>query len=461
MQDLDSEKRRTVHLDLKQMRERSPVPRPVPAEPESVPPTPAPAAPLSADTAPFSELFESVYDGILITGFGGNILRANERAHELFAFGADELNAYNILSLFSGADPRFLGWVAEKLKNKRRVFIECYCNRKDGATFPADVTANIIHVDGGDQLCFFVRNVTTRKQTEEALKRAQEELLGAAHKAGMAEIATGVLHDVGNVLNSINVSCELLAGVARASTLDALSKVNRLLQEHADVLADFLTNDPQGAKALQVYRYIEEALGEERGTLQEETEHLERKVGLLREVVTTQQDYARQGLFTQEVKLLDVIGDALALQQTRLENHGVTVEKRCDAALTISTQKTKLVYVLINLIQNAVDALEARGKGEGDQRLLRIEASGEHGTVHVRVVDNGCGITRENLTRVFTHGFTTKPDGHGFGLHTSANFVKEIGGEITAISDGLGKGSCFLLTLPVNPGQDEERSNGQ
>jgi len=456
--DLDADKHRTVHLDLKRRPQAVSTPSPVPPNIEAATAEVAPVAP--TDTALFSELFESAYDGIVIASFGGTILRANQRARQLFAANAGQLISHDIVSLFSGADADILKWIAEKLENKRRVFIECYCNRRDGTTFAADVTVSIIHFDGSDQLCFFVRDVTTRKQTENALKRAQEELLGAAHKAGMAEIATGVLHDVGNVLNSINVSCELLTGVARASTFDALSRVNRLLHDHAADLTDFLANDPQGTKALQVYGHIEEAFGEERQTLQQETQHLQRKVGLLREIVTTQQDYARQGLFFQETVLLDVINDALALQQTRLENNGITVEKCCDPALVLHTQKTKLVYVLINLIQNAIDASKSRPKESGDQSLMKIEATEDADKVHIRVIDNGGGIAPENLTKIFTHGFTTKPDGHGFGLHTSANFAKEVGGEITAFSDGPGKGSCFLLTLRVDPSGHEDQSNG-
>ncbi len=451
MQDYESEKVETIRIDLKKS---TVTPILTPSEPKiTLPPAlgeqpPAVEGDRAGDEL-FTELFESCYDGVLITTPDGEILRSNERAQALFLLAGETLSRVNAVALFSGADEGMLEWIVDKLQGKSRVFIECYCNRQDEAVFPADVTVSRIHFGGDNQLCFFVRNVTVRKQTEEALKQAQEELLGAAHKSGMAEIATGVLHDVGNVLNSINVSCELMAGAARSSTLEALTRVNGLLAEHTSDLTEFLSDPDQARKILEVYREAENTLAEEKTQIAAETQHLQRQVDLLREVVTTQQDYARVGLFSQETSVQDVINDALALQKTRLDSYNVTVERDCDPTLVVTTQKTKLVYVLINLIQNAVDALKEDNSSNPDARTLRIETESADDMVVVRVIDNGVGIPDENLTDIFTHGFTTKPDGHGFGLHTCANFMNEIGGSITVSSDGLGEGSRFELRIPV------------
>jgi PAS domain S-box-containing protein len=411
----------------------------------------------------FTELFESVYDAILFTGLDGRILRTNERAQELFLLSSEEFGHLQVTDLFSGADTGMLEWISMKLENKRRVFIECHCNRKDSMTFPAEVTVNSIHLTAASkgELCFYIRNVTVRKKTENALQEAQGNLLNAAHKAGMAEIATGVLHDVGNVLNSINVSCELISSNVRGPALGALGKVNGLLNEHAGDLTDFLTDDPKGSKTLEVLGFTEAALSEERDTILEETDRLMRKVGLLREVIGTQQDYARPGLFYQKVALRDVISDALALNQTRLSNHVIAVTVDCPEDITLTTQKTKLVYILINLVQNAVDALKARDDVDPGERRVRIVGSRADGDIALEIRDNGIGIPAENLTTIFNHGFTTKPGGHGFGLHTCANFIKEIGGEICAESAGAGEGSTFLIRLPVVGPNEKDGQNAE
>jgi signal transduction histidine kinase len=84
---------------------------------------------------------------------------------------------------------------------------------------------------------------------------------------------------------------------------------------------------------------------------------------------------------------------------------------------------------------------------DGKQVTLRV-ASGE-GRVRVSVIDNGVGIPAENLTRIFNQGFTTRKDGHGFGLHSGALAARELGGSLHVHSDGAGQGASFTLELPL------------
>ncbi len=453
MKKWDPDKSGTVRIDLKnspELRElaQSAEPPMVPvAKNNSIVYSQESWSETSAASKLFFELFEGVYDGILIMGFDGAVLHTNERARDLFLHDEDDFATVTIQDVFSGFDIGTLNWVCQKLQNRRRVFIECYCDRKDETSFPADVTVSILHFFNTPKLCFMVRNVSVRKQTELALKQAQEDLINVAHKAGMADIATGVLHDVGNLLNSINVSSELIGGVVRNSAIDGMVKINKLLQDHPDDLGEFLTLDPTGKRLPEAYDYLEKTLSEERNKVIAETERLQHRLGLLRQVISTQQDYARLGLFYQEVNLLEVIDDALALQQTHLSNHAVRIEKDCDESLVFTTQKTKLIYILVNLITNAVDALKASNTPEAE-RLITISAEATEDEVHLNVSDNGVGIPAESHTKIFAHGFTTKVTGHGFGLHTCANFMKEIGGSITVHSDGDGLGSCFHLVFP-------------
>ena len=439
------------------------LPGPIPAVAAPLPgPAPAPGPGAAADTRDlFSELLESLYDAVLITGFDGLVTRMNERAADLLLYSAQEVTAVNILNVLSGSNEGTLAWICRNLQNERRVFIECYCNRKNGTRFPADVTVNSLHYrDDGGELCFFIRNVSARKQTEEALKRAQEDLLSVAHKAGMADIATGVLHDVGNLVNSINVSSEMIASLAKTSTADALVKLNGLLQRQLLGAPGATESGPSPGRLLEAYSLVVQTLGEERSKVLAETADLQHKLSLLREVITTQQEYAKMGLFFQKVRLVDVIDDVLSLQQTHFMNHNVRVEKTCDDSLVVNTQKTKLLYILLNLIRNAVDALKEL-RDPNAERYLRVTCSAAADAVHLTVADTGIGIAPENLTRIFAHGFTTKASGHGFGLHTCANFMKEVGGAIAVQSAGLGKGSTFRLTFPrTRPEADLPKSEG-
>ena len=404
----------------------------------------------------FLELFESVYDGILIATYDGAILHTNQRARDLFLFAEDEFTTLTVVELFSGSDADTLGMLSRTLEDQRRIFIECYCNRGDGTSFPAEVTVNSAHFLNQKQLFFFVRDITVRKETEAALKRAEEDILLAAHKAGMAEIATGVLHDVGNVLNSISVSCDMIAGVARQDTVEGMAQANAVLREHEAELGTFLTTEGRAHKLLELYAYVETALLEDKTQILDEATRLQGKVRLIREIITTQQDNAKLGLFFQEIAVSDAVRDALALQKTHLENHDIELQLTCDSSLTLTTQKTKLVYILVNLINNAVDALKGVDAAQC-RRVLRVEAgsSADGRGLVLTVSDNGVGIAPENLTSIFEHGFTTKAKGHGFGLHTCANFMNEIGGRITAHSDGLGTGSTFRLELALERPETE------
>jgi len=112
----------------------------------------------------------------------------------------------------------------------------------------------------------------------------------------------------------------------------------------------------------------------------------------------------------------------------------------------ITVEKHKVLQILVNLIRNAKHACDESGRKD-KQVTVRIAKGG--GRITVSVTDNGVGIPPENMTRIFNHGFTTRKDGHGFGLHSGALAAKEMGGSLSVTSDGLGHGATFTLELPV------------
>lgn len=399
----------------------------------------------------FLQLLESVYDAVLLTHIHGAIVRTNQRAGEYFQYSTEEFLDLNIIHLMAGASFEHVQTILESLREQRRLFIEADCLKRDGSRFPADITVSLLELENGHLLCFFVRNISSRKQTEAALHQAQQELVQSAHQAGMAEIATGILHDVGNLLNSVNISAEMIREAAVSETPEALALIAEHLDANRDDLVTFLQEDDMGIHIHDYLRQIAETLQAEMKQLRQETIHLRNKISTINDVVTTQQEYAKSGLFREETSLSTVIEDALAMQQGSISRHDMTIDKQLAELPLIRVPKSKLIHTLVNIIMNAKDAMLRTPPME---RHLRIETGEDDGMVWCRISDTGEGIAEENLSRIFTHGFSTKETGHGFGLHTSANFMREMGGSITVDSDGIGKGASFTLSFPLNQEDD-------
>lgn len=281
-----------------------------------------------------------------------------------------------------------------------------------------------------------------------------KQLLEAARQGGMAEVAVGALHNVGNLLTSVGVSAEEIRAAAGEMRGAGLGKAAALLAEHAHDLPGFFADDPRG-KLLPTY--LTKATGNlAQGLEQIQAEALEllEKTGLVRESIRALQDFARGGqehLLQEAIELPVVIRAALEIQRANLERHGVRVEQELDGVPPFVAQRSKLVHVLVNLLKNAVEAMRAVPE---DRRVLSLRAARqEGGRIRVEVKDAGEGISPENLDSIFRYGFTTKRDGHGFGLHTCANYMKQMGGSITVSSDGAGRGATFTLSIDAGRGR--------
>lgn len=291
------------------------------------------------------------------------------------------------------------------------------------------------------------RDITARKETEQKLQVAQKELLEASRLAGMAEIASGVLHNIGNALNSVNTSAALLNDQLARSRLANLGKATQLLQENGANLGAFLTADPRGR---QVPAYLVQLAG----ILTTERETFERELGTLRksiehivEIVAMQQNYARVSALVEDAAPAELIEEALHISAMSLSRHGINVERDFAVVPRVRVTRHKVLQILVNLIRNAKYAMDETGRG--DKTMIISLRLGAPGRVEIAVRDNGTGIAPQNLTRIFGFGFTTRKDGHGFGLHSSANAARELGGALRAESEGPGKGAVFTLDVPV------------
>lgn len=291
------------------------------------------------------------------------------------------------------------------------------------------------------------REIAERQRAEEELVTLHEQLVDAAHRAGMAEIATDVLHNVGNVLNSINVSCTLVAERLRTSSVPQVQRLAELLDAQADRLGEFVSQDPRGRQVPDFLKLLADELRAERQGLLEEVGALTTNVDHIKQIVAMQQSYAGVSGVVEVVSVAHLFEDALRLHAPWIEKRQVEVVRQFLPLPEVRVQKHKLLQVLVNLLQNARDALLESGRS--DPRLVLRVSPTQHDTVLIEVIDNGVGIAADHLTSVFAHGFTTKQAGHGFGLHASANAVQQMGGNLTAASDGAGAGARFTIELPL------------
>jgi PAS domain S-box-containing protein len=280
---------------------------------------------------------------------------------------------------------------------------------------------------------------------EESLKGLHKQLLETSRQAGMAEVATSVLHNVGNVLNSINVSASVAEDVVGNSRLPDLLRLARLLQEHAADEAAFLTSDPRGQKVPEIIRQLAERLDSEQAAVREELGSLRRNVDHIKNIVAMQQSYARASGVLENIQVAELVEDALRMNAGALERHAVKVVRDYAALPPICTDKHKLLQIIINLVRNAKYACDDSGR---DEKQIMLRTTSQDGWVRIAVIDNGVGIPAENLTRIFSHGFTTRKDGHGFGLHSGVLAARDLGGSLTVHSEGPGRGAAFTLELP-------------
>jgi PAS domain S-box-containing protein len=296
-----------------------------------------------------------------------------------------------------------------------------------------------------------MRDITERKLAEAKLESAQKELIDTSRRAGMAEIATNVLHNVGNVLNSVNVASSCLAGKLRNSKSANLSKVVVMLNQHQEDLGAFLNHDPKGRQLPGYLAQLAEHLaGEQTAALKELTE-LQKNIEHIKDIVNMQQGFAKVSGLTETFQIADLVEDALKMNASSFVRHDIQIVKEFAILPPVTVEKHKVLQILVNLVRNAKQACD---EAEPPEKQLTLRVAGTNDRVRVTVTDNGIGIPPENLNRIFAHGFTTKKTGHGFGLHGGALAAKEMGGSLTVHSDGTGRGAAFTLELPCTTTRD-------
>jgi signal transduction histidine kinase len=301
-------------------------------------------------------------------------------------------------------------------------------------------------VDLGPRLVGIDLDITDRVEADERERQLQNQLRDASRQAGMAEIATNVLHNVGNVLNSVNISASLVADRVKKPRAAGLSKVVALLQEHEADLGAFVSADERGKHLPFYLSQLSEHLLLDQNIAVQELDSLRKNIDHIKEIVSMQQSYSKLVGVPERLAVSSLVDDALRMNVGAFNRHGVSVKCDFEDVPEIVVEKHKVLQILVNLLRNAKYACEA---AEHKDKYVDVRIAKHPDGVQISVTDNGVGILPEHMTRIFSHGFTTKKDGHGFGLHSGALTAKEMGGALRVMSAGPGSGATFTLELPL------------
>jgi len=291
-----------------------------------------------------------------------------------------------------------------------------------------------------------IRETTKHKKAKTQLQTTQEKLVDTARRVGMAEVATGVLHNVGNVLNSVSVTAESIQKRVRNSKVSYLADVVSLLEKHAGKLGTFMTTEERGRKLPVFLANLSKELVDEQGRCLEALEALTKHVEHMADIIQLQQSYGKARGMVESVSIAELVEDAIRINIDALTRDNVQIKRELAELPPILLDRHRVLQILTNLISNAKYALS---KSNRNDKILAIRVrEPEAGQIRIEVCDNGIGIAKSNLTRIFEHGFTTNKKGHGFGLHSAALAAGEMDGSLSADSDGRGKGAVFTIELP-------------
>ena len=392
-------------------------------------------------------------NAVMITDADAAIEWVNEGFTRITGYLPDEVIGKCPADFLHGAetDLRLREIMRESVAKQSGFNVHTVKYRKNSEPYWADVEVRPIHdADGVVRRFISIEaEVTGRVRQEQERIRLHQELLDVSRQAGMAEIATGVLHNVGNILNSVNVSVSVIRNQVAKSALTNLEKVSALIAEHEATFPTFIASDQRGKKIPAYVQKVTHALSEERQTIGEELTDLIKNIEHIKEIVAAQQSMACSSEMIQELSLRSLVNDSLAANKASLMNHHIEIDVDLELASEhIHTDKHRFLQILINLIKNAKDAL---AEHEIPMPKITIRAVCDDQTTTISVIDNGIGIPSESLQTIFQHGYTTKTDGHGFGLHSSANTAVEMGGVLTAYSEGIHRGARFELCIPTVP----------
>ena len=404
-----------------------------------------------------SAALEAAHNAIIITDTSGIIAWANPAFSRLSGYSLPEVQGKNPRFLKSDCQDRdFYEQLWNTIRSGEVWHSEMINRHKDGHLYTEECTITPVRDAQGEIKHFIAvkQDISERKRVAEQLQETHHRLLELSRQAAIAEFATDILHNVGNVLNSVGVASGCLAQDLRRSHATRLSQVVSLIAEHRSDLGHFFAEDPKGKLVPEYLAQLAHRLGNEQAAALGEIEQIERNLQHLKTIITLQQAAAKGSCATEKVLPSELVQDTLQLTAGALSRAKTQVATEFVESAPVVLKRHVVLQILVNLVRNAVQACES---SDAQPKKIRILADGNDQRLIISVSDNGIGIRPEDLPRIFEHGFTTKASGHGFGLHSCLAAVKDLSGTLTVESPGAGGGAKFTLELPVQPAASPSR----
>ena len=396
-----------------------------------------------------NNILRSMADSLFVITADMTIGAANPSLLELLGYEEEDLIGESPGCIFGEEFAR--GAIMEHLMLQGSVSgVESSFLTKDGRSIPITVSGSIMKDEYGQfqgMVCV-AQDITERKRMEEEKQKLHEQLLDTSRQLGMAEVASDVLHNVGNVLNSINVSIGVIKDLLNRSMVVDVQRVSQLLDKHREDLGAFFTQHSKGTQVPSYLKKLSEQLLEEKRLALLEMDRLRENTEQAQHCVSAQLDLAKPKEITEPIVLAELVDEALMRHQDLVEKWQISVVREYQELPQLLIDKYQVLEVMADVIENACQAMESVNRRELILRVKQI--NGPPDSARVEIQDTGIGIPQEDLTRIFGQGFTTKEHGRGSSLHSGALIAKNLGGALNAESSGQGCGAVFFLDLPGN-----------
>jgi PAS domain S-box-containing protein len=294
-----------------------------------------------------------------------------------------------------------------------------------------------------------VVEIAERKKVESEREVLNRRLQETSRQIGMAEVAASILHNVGNVLNGVNVSVGLIQKTLQQTPVGKFGRIGQMVRDHMNDLSVYLAQDEKGRQIPAYLVMLADQVNTNFASVEKELDSLGSNVEHVRRIITAQQGLAKTQVLLEPIQLTDVIEQALAINRDTLERGGIAVVREYAALPATMSDRHQVLQIMVNLINNAIHVMNAV-PGRPHRLTVTIGYHPESRELaQIQVRDTGLGIKPDNFKRLFTQGFTTREGGQGLGLHSSFLAAKLLRGTLSAASEGEGQGATFTLDLPL------------
>ncbi len=288
--------------------------------------------------------------------------------------------------------------------------------------------------------------IVEKEKAERDLKEAQNLLIESAYKAGLADLAGDTLHNIGNVVNSIHVSSDIVKNVIKENPGENYTKACNILHENLDNFPEFFASDPKGEQLIKYFLLLEKPIVNSFEQIDENLEVIRDKAAAIGNIIARQSKFINSPYFLEKQNMCEVVDSVIQLVPDLHTDSSITIDKQYESVPSIKLQKPSIIRILLNILDNSVHALKY---SRNLNKVLMISIKKDNEYVTTSITDNGYGIAEENMDKIFKNSFTTKKGGFGLDLHNAANIINEMGGELKIDSKGINKGATVSISLPL------------